>query len=94
MKKTAAPTKARKENKPIPPFTLNVRAVANGRGITSSYQLQKALGLNSPSHAVRLYENNAVSISFKTLALLCDKLACTPNELLVMKPSPRRQRPR
>lgn len=61
---------------------INIRETAEKQGIKNPYQLQKKAGL-APSNAVKLYNNNIVQISMKTLAKLCEALKCKPNDLLV-----------
>ncbi len=61
---------------------INIRQVAESRGVKNAYQLQKKAGL-SPSNAVKLYNNNIVQISIVTLGKLCEALDCTPNDLFI-----------
>jgi DNA-binding Xre family transcriptional regulator len=65
---------------------VSIRETAEKRGIKNPYQLQKKAGL-APSNAVKLYNNNIVQISMKTLAKLCEALKCKPNDLLILKRS-------
>jgi DNA-binding Xre family transcriptional regulator len=65
-------------------MNLRVRQVAEERGITNAYQLQKRTGL-SPSNAAKLFANRSSMISFTTLAVLCDAFACTPNDLFAVR---------
>jgi DNA-binding Xre family transcriptional regulator len=65
---------------------VNIREIAEKRGIKNPYQLQKKAGL-APSNAVKLYNNNIVQISIETLAKLCEALKCKPNDLLVLTKS-------
>jgi len=58
-----------------------IREMAERRGITSSYQLMKALNI-PPSQAAKWYNNDLESISMRTLDKLCAALRCKPNDLL------------
>jgi DNA-binding Xre family transcriptional regulator len=60
---------------------VRIREVAQDRGITTAYQLQKLTGAQ-PSHAAKWYRNEIKSIGIETLNLLCRKLKCLPNDLL------------
>ena len=62
---------------------VNIRQVAESRGINNPYQLQKKADL-SPSNAAKLYNNNIVQISVETLGKLCEALDCTPNDLFLI----------
>ena len=61
---------------------VRIREIAESRGITTAYQLQKLAKL-SPSNASRLFNNKIVQISIRTLGKLCDVLDCEPNDLFV-----------
>ncbi len=65
---------------------INIREIAEKKGIKTAYQLQKKAKL-SPSNASRLFNNNIVQISVDTLAKLCDVLDCEPSDLFVIKKS-------
>src|SRR5262249_36236918 len=62
-----------------------IREMAEKRGITSSYQLMKALNV-PPSQAVKWFNNDLESISLRTLDRLCVLLKCRPNDLLKFEP--------
>ncbi|MFN0120404.1 MAG: helix-turn-helix domain-containing protein [Blastocatellia bacterium] len=70
--------------------------MAESRGLTSSYQLQHALGV-APTVAVRLWRNVVTRFSLDTLNKLCEVLECQPGDLLVyeadapLSPAPRRR---
>ncbi len=65
---------------------INIRQVAESRGINNPYQLQKKADL-SPSNAAKLFNNNIVQISVETLGKLCKALDCEPNDLFhIQKP--------
>lgn len=59
-----------------------IREVAEGRGITTAYQLQKAAGLY-PSMAARLYADDIEKIAIETIDKLCEALGCQPGDLFV-----------
>ena len=62
---------------------VNIRQIAENRGIKNPYQLQKKVNL-SPSNAAKLFKNNIVHISVITLGKLCEVLDCTPNDLFII----------
>ncbi len=62
---------------------VNIRQIAESRGINNPYQLQKKVNL-SPSNAAKLFKNNIVQISVITLGKLCEVLDCTPNDLFII----------
>ena len=59
-----------------------IRAVAESRGLTSSYQLQHAIDV-APTVALRLWRNEVTRFSLETLNKLCEVLECQPGDLLV-----------
>lgn len=59
----------------------HVQEIANQRGITTAYQLQKALDI-SPSVAAKIYSDDFEMISRKSLDRLCKVLNTTPAELI------------
>jgi len=59
----------------------HVQEIANKRGITTAYQLQKALNI-SPSVAAKIYSDDFEMISRKSLDRLCKILDTTPAELI------------
>lgn len=63
---------------------FKIREVAKKRGITSAYQLQKAMGIH-PGAASRLW-SRAEGLNFKTLDAICQALDCDPGELFEFKP--------
>lgn len=60
---------------------LRIKEMAEKRGITTAYQLQKAANV-PPSAAAKWFKNDLKSIGIETLDLLCKVLECTPNDLL------------
>ena len=60
---------------------VKIREVCESRGITTAYQLQKALGVQ-PSVAARLYKGEFSKIDLRTLDKLCTVLKCQPHKLL------------
>lgn len=62
--------------------TLRVRDVAERKGITTAYQLQKAAQLH-PSHAAKLWKGDVEMIGLKTIDTLCEALTCEPGDLIV-----------
>ncbi len=65
---------------------LNIKEVAEKKGIDTAYKLQKKAGL-SPSTAYRLFNNNAPHINLKTLEKICFALDCKPGDLFVVDKS-------
>lgn len=61
---------------------VSIKEMAEKRGITTSYQLMKATGVQ-PSQAAKWYRNDLKSIGIDTLDLLCEALDCEPSDLLV-----------
>ena len=57
-----------------------IRDLAEKRGLTTAYQLQKAANL-SPSMAARLYRDEVDMIALRTVDSLCTALACKPGDL-------------
>lgn len=58
-----------------------VRERCKKLGITSGYQLQKALDISSPDTANRLWKGDFKRIDLDTLSNLCRVLKCQPNML-------------
>lgn len=58
-----------------------IREVAEKRGITTAYQLQKALEV-PPGTASRLWKGEIEGIQIRTLDKLCTTLKCKPNDLM------------
>ena len=65
---------------------VKIKEVAQSKGITTAYQLQKLTGAQ-PNLAAKWYRNDLKSIGIETLNTLCDALGCTPNDLLEYTPS-------
>lgn len=63
----------------------HIREMAEKRGITTAYQLQKALGI-SPSVAARLWKDDFEFISRTSLNRLCKLLKCRPSNLITFEP--------
>lgn len=63
---------------------VRIKEVAQEKGITTAYQLQKLTGAH-PSLAAKWYKNDLKMIGLDSLELLCKKLECTPNDLLVIE---------
>jgi DNA-binding Xre family transcriptional regulator len=66
-------------------ITIAIREMAEKRGITTAYQLQKAASVQ-PSMAAKWWRNDLEKIGIGTLDLLCKTLRCKPNDLLVFSP--------
>jgi DNA-binding Xre family transcriptional regulator len=66
-------------------ITVAIREMAEKRGITTAYQLQRLTGA-PPSMAAKWYRNEMKSIGIETLNLLCNALNCKPNDLLRFEP--------
>ncbi len=62
--------------------TTRIRELAEKRGLTNAYQLQKATKL-PPSMAARLFKDEVDMIALRTIDTLCNALGCEPGELLV-----------
>ncbi len=65
---------------------VRIREVCEARGITTAYQLQKALNVQ-PSVAARLYKGEFTRIDLDTLDKLCAVLKCQPHKLLHFTPN-------
>jgi putative transcriptional regulator len=59
---------------------LTIREAAEKRGVTSSYQLMKALNI-PPGHASKLWKGEMRMIGLDTIDALCNALQCKPGEL-------------
>jgi DNA-binding Xre family transcriptional regulator len=66
---------------------VNIREVAEKRGIKKAYQLQKLTGF-LPSKAANLWKSQWQLADLDTLNTLCNLLKCTPNDLLKFTPDP------
>ena len=64
---------------------VKIREVAEARGITTAYQLQKALEV-VPSVAARLWRGEISKIGLDTLDNLCRVLKSRPDKLLAYTP--------
>jgi DNA-binding Xre family transcriptional regulator len=62
--------------------TLKIREAAERQGITTAYQLQKALNA-MPSTAARLWRGEMKMIGLDTVDALCAALGCEPGDLIV-----------
>jgi len=69
---------------------IEIRVLAEKRGVNSSYQLAKLLKV-SDSSASRLWKGSLDKIGISTLDKLCAVLKCTPNDLLRYEPSGKRR---
>ena len=63
---------------------IRIREVAVSKGITTAYQLQKLCNVQA-TVAAKWYKNDLKSIGIESLDLLCRKLECKPNDLLVVE---------
>lgn len=61
---------------------LRIQEMATKRGITTAYQLQKAMDVH-PGMAARLWKGEIEMIALKTIDALCDALDCEPADLIV-----------
>jgi DNA-binding Xre family transcriptional regulator len=62
--------------------TLRVRELAESRGITSAYQLKKALGINA-ENAQRIWAGQTDRITFEMMAKLCSHFKVKPGSLFI-----------
>lgn len=60
---------------------IHISQVAEKQGITTAYQLQKALAL-PPSMAARLWKGELEKVATSTLDKLCEAFDCQPGDLL------------
>lgn len=58
---------------------LTVSDAAKARGITTAYQLQKAMGC-MPATAARLFKGDVIKVEFTTLAKVIDVLSRYPEK--------------
>lgn len=70
---------------------INIRQVAESRGVKTAYQLQVKAHL-APSTAARLYRNNITQITLDTLTKLCEGLDCEASDLFVRSKSATKRR--
>jgi DNA-binding Xre family transcriptional regulator len=66
-------------------ITTRIREIAERRGLTTAYQLQKGLDV-SPDVAARLWQGTFTRLDFATLNRLCKFLKCTPGTLIKYEP--------
>lgn len=59
---------------------VNIREIAQSRGIKNPYQLQKWAKL-TPTNATNLFNNDIKLISIETLGKICEALSCEPGDL-------------
>jgi DNA-binding Xre family transcriptional regulator len=65
---------------------LNVQKAAARLGITSSYQLEKHMGIHPPT-AVKLWKGEMKMVGMETLDSLCDALQCEVADLFERTPN-------
>ena len=63
-------------------INVRIREVAEARGLTTAYKLQRAIDV-APSVAARLFNNEFKQISVKTIDKLCTTLDCDAGDLFV-----------
>lgn len=68
-----------------------IRERAEKCGITTAYQLQKAMQV-SPTLAARLWRGDFAMIGLETLDKLCRVLRCQPNALFRYEPDTKGER--
>ena len=61
-------------------IVVTIRERAEKNGITTAYQLQKAMGI-SPTIAARLWRGDFEKLGMNTLDRLCRVLRCQPDKL-------------
>jgi len=66
-------------------ITIAIREMAEKRGITTAYQLQKATSVQ-PTVAAKWFKNDLKMIGIESLDRLCVALKCKPNDLLKYEP--------
>ena len=76
---------------------IRVRQMAEKRGFSSAYQLQKALenasgSAVSPTLTSRLWKGDFANIGIKTLDRLCQVLKCQPDKLFKFVPEEKARR--
>lgn len=59
-----------------------IREIAEAQGITTAYQLQKAMNY-PPNMAARLWRGDMKMIGLETIDKLCEVLSCAPADLIV-----------
>ena len=63
-------------------ITIKIADIAQTKGLTNAYALQKALNI-SPTMASRLWKGTFKQIATGTIDRLCDLLDCEPSDLIV-----------
>lgn len=63
---------------------LTIRQAAEKKGITTAYQLQKAMNI-PPAMAARLWKGEMKMIALSTLDALCEVLDCEVSDLIERK---------
>ncbi len=63
-------------------ITIKIAVIAQTKGLTNAYALQKALNI-SPTMASRLWKGTFKQIATGTIDRLCDLLDCEPSDLIV-----------
>ena len=64
---------------------VQIAEVAQKRGITTAYQLQKALDV-PPAMAAKLWKGQFKMIGLDTMDRLCKLLKCKPHQIFVFDP--------
>jgi DNA-binding Xre family transcriptional regulator len=75
---------------------LRIQEIAQERGITTAYQLQKLMEV-PPMTASRLWKGEMEMVALKTIDALCEALSCEPGDLFtregqITKPSKSKKR--
>jgi DNA-binding Xre family transcriptional regulator len=70
---------------------LRIREAAEERGITTAYQLQKAMNV-PPMTASRLWKGEMEMIGLNTIDAVCEALHCLPSDLILYIPNKKRQK--
>jgi excisionase family DNA binding protein len=63
---------------------VNIKEIAENKGIMSGYQLQKAMNIQ-PAQAYKWFNNDLKMIDVASLDKLCEFFGCVPSDLLVYK---------
>ncbi|MBI5216266.1 MAG: helix-turn-helix transcriptional regulator [Ignavibacteriae bacterium] len=66
-------------------LTLDLKAICKLRGIDRPYSFLVKAGI-SPQSATKLINSNTRIFRLDHIEIICDKLNCTPNDLLRWKP--------
>jgi putative transcriptional regulator len=64
----------------------HIKEIAEKRGVTTAYQLQKLLNI-APAVAARLWRGDFQRVDLITLDRLCEALECELSDLLVRVPN-------